>query len=274
MSGEKVPFSPEKLRASLEKSGAGTEDVAFILDDISAMLYEDITTRKIYDRAFQLLRKKSRSNAARYKLKKALVELGPTGYPFEQYIGELMKYQGYDVQVGVIVQGNCVPHEIDVIAQKDNKQLMIECKFHSKQTRRSDIKVPLYIQSRYMDVKKAWSRLPGHENKSYEAWIFTNTRFTTVALDYGACAGLKLIGWDYPNHGSLKDRIDIAGLHPITCLTSLTKMEKGKLLVKKKVLCRELCAEPSLLYDINIKEKRHNTILKEAHAICEVNRVL
>ncbi len=271
MSGEKVPFSSGKLKRSLEKSGAGTADVTFILADITAMLYEDIPTKEIYARAFSLLRKKSRSNAARYKLKRALIELGPTGYPFEQYVGELMKYQGYDVEVNVFVKGHCVTHEIDVIAKKEHKQFMVECKFHTKQSRNCDIKVPLYIQSRFKDVEKVWAKLPGHEHMFHQGWIFTNTRFTSVALEYGECVGLKLIGWDYPKQGSLKDRIDIAGLHPITCLTSLTKKEKVLLLNRRKVLCRDLCSDPELLFMVGIKESRHANILKEAHAVCSLN---
>ena len=31
------------------------------------------------------------------ELKNALRELGPTGYPFERFVGELLKYQGYQV---------------------------------------------------------------------------------------------------------------------------------------------------------------------------------
>ncbi len=271
MSGEKVPFSSGKLRNSLEKSGAGVKDVDFILEDIISRLYEDISTKEIYARAFSLLKKISRANAARYKLKKALLELGPTGYPFEQYVGELMKYQGFDVEVSVYVKGQCVTHEIDVIAQKDHKYFMVECKFHTRQTKHCDIKVPLYIQSRFKDLEKVWNKMPGHKDKFHQGWIFTNTRFTSMALEYGNCIGLKLIGWDYPQQGSLKDRIDIAGLHPVTCLTSLTKREKSKLLDIRKVLCRDLCVHPEVLFSIGIKESRHKNILKEADDVCRVN---
>ncbi len=271
MSGEKVSFSSMKLRYSLEKSGAGAKDVEDILTTIKAMLYEGISTKEIYAKAFSLLRKKSRANAARYKLKRALLELGPTGYPFEQYVGELLKYQGYDVIVGTIVQGHCIPHEVDVIAKKNNTQLMVECKFHTKQTRHSDVKIPLYIQSRFKDIEKVWAKLPGHEDTFHQGWIVTNTRFTTVALEYGLCAGLQLVGWDYPKHGSLKDRIDIAGLHPITCLTSITNKEKSTLLKRKKVLCKDLCANPQLLFEIGAKESRHAKILAEAEAVCKTN---
>jgi hypothetical protein len=79
-----------------------------------------------------------------------------------------------------------------------------------------------------------------------------------------------LVGWDYPKKGSLKERIDESGLHPITCLTTLTKNEKQKFLSKEKVLCMELCDHPELLKSIGISEKRHGNILKEARELCNL----
>jgi hypothetical protein len=94
--------------------------------------------------------------------------------------------------------------------------------------------------------------------------VVTNTRFTEDAIQYGKCSGLVLIGWDYPQQGSLSDRINLAGLHPITCLTTLTKPEKLKLIDKMVVLCKGLCDKPKLLNEIGIAETRIKGILKEA----------
>lgn len=61
------------------------------------------------------------------------MELGPSGFPFEKFISEILKFQGFAVQVGVIVEGHCVKHEIDVVAEKGEEHFMIECKFHNTQ---------------------------------------------------------------------------------------------------------------------------------------------
>src|SRR5690606_6702976 len=149
-----------------------------------------------------------------------------SGYPFEKYVGEILKHEGYKTRVGQIVQGHCVQHEVDVIASKDDQHFMVECKFHSDQVRKCDVKIPLYIHSRFLDVEKAWEQRPGHGHKFHQGWVMTNPRFTTDATQYGTCAGLNLVSWDFPKKGSLRERIDGSGLHPITCLTTLTKKEK------------------------------------------------
>jgi len=269
-SGEHVIFNESKLMHSLEQSGASDLVIGQIMNEVTLLLYPGITTKEIYKTAFSLLRKSSRPTAARYKLKKAILELGPTGFPFEKFIGEILSYQGFHTQVGVMVNGHCVHHEVDVVAEKEEKHFMVECKFHSDQGRHCDVKIPLYIHSRFQDIEKQWRKRDGHEAKFHQGWIFTNTRFTSDAIQYGNCVGLMLIGWDYPKRGSLKERIDVSGLHPVTCLTTISKHEKQKLLSKDKVLCMELCNSPELLKSIGVNEQRHKNILKEAHDLCNM----
>ncbi|ELR69211.1 hypothetical protein C900_05282 [Fulvivirga imtechensis AK7] len=270
MSGEKDAFDVFKLKHSLEKSGAGDELVRKIIEEVKSSLYEGISTKKIYKQAFSLLRKNSRPAAARYALKKAIMELGPTGYPFENFIGEILKYQGFLVKVGVIVKGHCVNHEVDVIAEKGTKHFMVECKFHRDQGRHCDVKVPLYIHSRFKDIERQWKKHPDHESKIHQGWIFTNTRFTSDAIQYSSCMGLALVGWDYPRKGSLKERIDIAGLHPVTCLTTLTRHEKQLLLEKNIVLCRQLDSQSQLLSEIGVVKARHSAVIKEVEGLAIV----
>lgn len=195
-SGEKMKFSLNKLRFSLSKSGADKRTVNHIIDKVQEELYDGITTKEIYNRAFALLKKKDSYLASKYKLKKAIYELGPTGYPFERFISAILKYSGYDTAVGKILQGQCVSHEIDVIANKNGSTAAIECKFHSEEGRNCNVKVPLYIASRFTDVKTHWDSKP-HETELTEGWVVTNTRFTEDALQYGKCIGLYLLSWDY-----------------------------------------------------------------------------
>jgi hypothetical protein len=267
-SGAKALFSETKLHNSLQRAGATEEQIAGIMEEMTGKMYNEIPTKKIYKMAFSLLKSSSRHLAAKYHLKQALMELGPSGFPFEKYIGAIMSHQGYVTIVGEFVNGKCVQHEIDVIALKDHHQLMIECKYHNHAGIFCDVKVPLYIQSRFKDVEYEWLKQSTNKNISYQGAVVTNTRFSSDAIKYGTCAGLKLIGWDYPLKGSLKDQIDGLGLYPITCLTSLTKLEKQALLDRKVVLCLELNQNPKLLDHLNIKASRMNNILLEIHQIC------
>lgn len=268
-SGLKVPFDKAKLKQSILHAGANTQQADEIVREVIEMLVEGMSTHKIYKTAFRLLRNYSYPAAARYKLKQAIMDLGPSGFPFEQFISELLKHKGYQTKVGLIVQGHCVKHEIDVIAEKDEHHFMIECKFHNRQGYIGDVKIPLYIQSRFLDVEKQWKQIDGNAEKFHQGWVITNTRFSDDATQYGRCMNLNLVGWDYPKHNGLKDWIDGSGLHPVTCLTTLTRGEKQQLLDKKIVLCKTLHHNYTVLQSIGVKPPRLQKVMDECAALSE-----
>jgi len=270
--GYVVPFAEEKLKASLMHAGADKKMIDDILTTIKPQLYNGIPTKEIYKMAFALLKAGSRPMAAKYHLKSGIMELGPSGYAFERFFGEILKHQGYKIRIGEIVQGKCVSHEIDVIAEKDNDFFMIECKYHNLPGNVSSVKIPLYIQSRFKDVEAVWMEVKGHESKFHQGWVVTNTRFTTDAIQYGVCAGLNLVGWDYPQKGSLKDLIDSLGLYPLTCLTSLTKGEKSVLLEKDIVLCQEIYHNEKLLLTAGLKPARIKLVMDEVSQLCQTTK--
>ncbi len=263
--GEKVPFDEEKLRSALSRSGATAGEAEEAIESVRKILQEGISTRKIYQYAYQRLRKKSKHAAGRYRLKRAMMELGPSGYPFEKFVAKLLEAQGYHCLINQIQQGKCVDHELDVVAAKENLRIMIECKYHSDAERKSDVKVPLYIHSRFMDVKAAWEK--ENSGKNFKGMVITNTRFSEDATNYARCSGLLIVSWDYPQGNSLKDQIDRTGVHPITTLGLLKKTEKQQLLDKGVVLCRELPDHIQLLENMRIDRVRIKNILKEAGEI-------
>lgn len=267
-SGEMTPFHEDKLRTSLKRSGADDSQIDQIISEISAQLYYGISTKKIYRLAFNLLKGTSKHFAARYHLKQGIMELGPSGYPFEKFVGEILSQQGFSVEVGQIVKGKCVNHEVDVIALADHHHFMIECKYHNQRGIVCDVKIPLYIQSRFKDVEAEWLKIPGHASKIHQGWVVTNTKFSSDAIQYGNCSGLKLLGWDYPAKGSLKELIDEFGLYPITCLTTLSHAEKQQLLDMKIVLCKEICNNQKLLSDIGMNEMKIKKVIEEGQKLC------
>jgi hypothetical protein len=267
-SGQKVKFSIDKLKNSLRRSGADEKLVAQIVDIVRDELYQGISTKEIYNRAFSLLKKKKSVYASKYKLKKAIYELGPTGFPFEKFVAAILFYSGYEVKTGQILNGKCVTHEVDVIAHKNNQHIVAECKFHNEEGRNCDVKIPLYIHSRFQDILQ-YNQLNDTLYKTpNEGWVITNTRFTSDALQYGACAGLKLLSWDYPKGQGLKDRIDRLGLYPITVSTLLSSREKEFLLSRDIVLCRQLINDAFYLDHLGISNGRKNRLLKEIELLC------
>lgn len=267
-SGEKVKFSIGKLRNSLKHSGADDKLVQQIVDTVLDELYQGISTKEIYNRALALLKQKKSVFASKYKLKKAIYELGPTGFPFEKFVAAILDYSGYKTEVGKIMPGVCVTHEIDVFAEKNGNVNVIECKFHGEEGRNCNVKVPLYIHSRYQDVKQQWEKSTDRSKKMERGGVVTNTRFTQDAIIYGNCVGLDLLSWDYPKENGLKDRIDRLGLYPITVSHLLTNREKQFLLSRDVVVFRQLIKDQFFLDHLGLSEKRKEKILKEIGTLC------
>lgn len=263
--GDLVPFDEQKLRDSLLRADATGPVADGIIEVIAKQLSHGMSTRTIYREAFKQLRAKSRHAAGRYRLKRALFELGPSGYPFEHFVSKLMQAQGFETQVGVIKPGKCVQHEIDVWAKDAANLRMTECKFHSDPKRKSAIQTALYVQARFQDLVAGLTA--GERKLQPEAYLITNTRFTTEAMAYGQCMGMQLIGWDQPQHRGLKQWIDSSGFHPLTCLSSLTKQEKRLLLEAGTVLCSDLNA--AVLSTVGIPQQKHEKVLSECASITE-----
>jgi hypothetical protein len=239
-SGQKEPFAREKLEESLMRSGADRSLIQKVADEVEGRLAPGIATEKIYALAFELLRRRAVHHASRYALKRALLELGPSGHPFETFVSEILKNHGYEVEVDRVLPGFCVNHEVDIVAKKDEKHLMTEVKFHNQLGRKTDIRVALYTHARFEDIRKRCESEKGHEEEIHGAMLVTNTKFTSEAVQYGRCAGLTLLGWDYPGNGNLQSLIEAARLYPVTCLTGLPPSARRQLLNRNVLLCRDL----------------------------------
>lgn len=264
-SGEQVSFDENKLRTSLKRAGADQRSIDIVVVELEGYLQSGMSTHKVYKKAYSILSKLSHASAGRYRLKKAIMELGPTGYPFEKFVGAIIQHQGFSAKTGVIVEGKCVQHEVDVVAENNETIIVVECKYHRDGNRKSDVKVPLYIRSRFNDIYDKWKKDGIIGNRNFEAWVVTNTRFTGDAEKFGDCSGLKMVSWDYPNHNSLRNMVDRAGLHPLTSLKSLTKKEKQRILEIGIVLCREITAE--ILIKSMVPSNKINKVLLEARSL-------
>ncbi|TYC14121.1 ATPase [Bizionia gelidisalsuginis] len=267
--GEIELFLFEKLKQSLQSTGASKAVISTIINKIKTDIYDGISSDEIYKKAFVLLKKHNKISASRYSLKRAIFDLGPTGYPFERLVGALLKEKGYKTKVGVIIKGKCVTHEIDVLAEKDENVYAIECKFHSDAKAASNVKIPLYINSRFLDIQEHWNT--NSKNKTYlkQGWLVTNTRFTSEAINYGKCVGLTLLSWDYPENNGLKANIDTLALYPVTTLTTLTKREKHQLIEKNIVLVKELAKATEIMKSIGISDHKIKRVLTEVNELCQ-----
>ncbi len=265
--GVREPFDPGKLRGSLSRAGAAPEAAESIAKDIEGKLYDGIPTHEIYAAAFKELRDHRRHAAARYSLKRAVVEFGPSGFPFEQYLGKLFKAEGFlDIAVDQIIQGACVEHEVDVVYRDGDKHFYTEAKFHNTLGFKTDLKTVLYVKARIDDIRDA-ANAKGAKGETC-GLVVTNTKFTSMAIAYASCKGLELLSWDYPEQHTLHERIEQMKLYPVTALTSLSQHEKTALLSQKIVLCKDVLDDTRALAAAGIQGARAEKVLAEAGALC------
>lgn len=283
--GSKEAFDQKKLYESLVKSGAEPHQADKIMREVIASMRERMLEAKqkqsthaheeflftagdIYHEAYTILKRSARVVAARYSLRRSMLQFGPTGFPFEAYVAEVFKAKwGFQAITGQIVLGGCVPHEVDVVAWNKEKLIMAEVKYHSDAASKTDTKVSLYVRARFDDLAGTTFNYGGIERKLSEGWLITNTRFTDTAIIYGNCKGLKMLSWDYPEKGNLQDLIEETQLHPITCLTSLSDGEKRILMDKDIVLARSLYTKRPILREMGFSEKRIEGLLDEVDEI-------
>ncbi len=268
-SGEDEAFSEEKLRRSLFNAGARPETVDHIINDLKSWIYHGITSRRIYAHAFDMLRKERTAASLRYRLKHAILELGPTGYPFERFIGLLFEHMGYSTEVGVVVPGNCVTHEMDVIATRESLQHLVECKYHKDQGSHVGVQVPLYVRSRVNDIIHRREAESDYAGFSFKGWVVTNTRFSEDARAFGECAGLNLLAWNYPAGKGLKEQIESYRIYPVTVLKSLSLKDKQALMNRGVVTCEQLWKDKHILERMALGTTKIRPVMRELAHIYE-----
>lgn len=268
--GEIVEFEISKLENSLRNSGAEENSIKKVIANILPNCVEGVTTREIYKLAFDELKKISNSVAARYSLKKALLELGPAGFYFEQWIARVFQNIGYKTETGQLIKGHSVTHEADVIAKKDEKTYWVECKFRNAEDTKISVTTPMYVLSRIKDISNIQYNLFGTKTEFTDGWLITNTYFTKDSIAFSEYYGLRLLSWDYPKDKNIKSLVDQNALYPITCLTTLDGKQKQKLLEEKCVLAKELFNNQNLLNILELNEEKKSEVLKEARELMTI----
>lgn len=265
--GTSEGFKVEKLKRSLRRAGATKTEVIDIVKQVEMILHDGIKTQEIYRHAFELMRNSEAPIRARYSLRRALFGLGPTGFPFEDFLSRLFEREGYQTKTRVTLQGNCAEHELDVAAYSPEHTFVVEAKFHSRPGVKSDLQVALYSYARLLDLKD--THICNEDVCGVrELMIVTNTKFTSTAEQYGECAGLTLLSWDYPKNNNLHDRIQKAGLYPVTVLQSLSQSQKKGLIARGVIVCSDLLEKPQLLRHAHLSQKRTERVLAEARDLC------
>ncbi len=260
-------FNPAKLEHSLRRSGADAAQAQAVLSEVESRMKPGMTTRDIYTNAFQILKEMGGPIATRYTLRSAILDLGPTGFPFEDFIARLFTYEGYKTLVRQNLQGKCALHEVDVVGHKADKSFIGEVKFHRDPGYKSDLQVALYSYARFLDVQD--SKVCSEDICGINTLkIITNTKFTTALVEYAECKGIELHSWGYPHgEGSIESLVEKYHMYPITILSSLSVHQKTLLMQRGIVLCRDLIDRRTELLEYRLPEKIIEHAVMEAKGL-------
>lgn len=229
--GSQELFDEEKIRLSMANAGADRASIEKAINNIKKNLTEFMPSEKIYKIAVKTLQKHEPVTAIKYTLKRSMMDLGPDGFVFERYLAEVLAEHGYKTTVGAYVNGFCVEHEVDIIAEKNNSHIMVECKYHNNPGSKSDIQVALYVNARYQDLKRGSQS--GRINYDFtEGWLATNTRCSSQAIKYAGCSGLGIVAWHYPPDKNLEYYIESKKIYPVSILPDLKPHQKMGLFKK------------------------------------------
>lgn len=267
--GRVEEFQPRKIKRTLLRAGVSKVTAGKIMEKIEDTLYDGITTEEILKRVKALIPKQEIQAAIRYDLKGAIMRLGPTGFPFETFVAEILEHYGYKTKLRTFLKGRCVRHEIDVIAERTNGAVircMVECKFHNQLGGYVDLKDVLYTYARFLDLNEGSAI--GKGDRFDEAWLVSNTRASPEAKRYASCRGLRLLCWKYPKSGSLEKMIEEKNLYPVTMLPSVDKDTLDKLFAASLMLAKDF-----VTHDISYINKTGLTKGKLENLISEAKQL-
>ncbi len=271
--GSNEIFDPERLASSLRRSGAGEFAAKHIAEAITDTVAPGTSSKEIYMRAFALLRRRARPVAARYALRAAMLELGPSGHPFEDFISHLYRSEGWNVETRKTNQGKCVSHEVDFYAshKEQNEFLAAELKYHNDPGYKTDLKVALYVKSRFDDIFACDAST--RSCPIDRGILITNTKFTSEAISYAECSGVELLGWGYPVNNSLFMRMSRAKAYPVTTLTGLSRAEKRLLIEHGIIAVDEIVNDRRALDPLHLPSGRVGELVAEADGLLSLPHV-
>ena len=264
--GERELFSLKKIYISCRNSGLDDYSARRVVGKIKQEIYPGITTLEISKLINEALRKEFPQSAIKFSLKSAIRKLGPAGFTFEKYVGEIFSRNGYEVKLNQHLFGLCrCEYEIDFLAKKDDLIYVGECKYHNLPGERVDLRIALANHARFLDI----SRNPFFKSKKLKSILVTNTKFTSEAMRYSKCVGVAMLGWKYPKKKGLEYLIEKENLYPITILPSFKGYLTEVFAQKRKMIALDLLESPvtKLSQKLGVREKEIAKLVREAEIL-------
>ncbi len=259
VSGELQNFNAKKIYNSIREAGGSSKLAKGAIKEIRKKLYPNIPTSEILEIILNYL-KVEPGVSERYDLKRAVMSLGPSGFPFEDFFARVLEYYGYCAKTGNKLKGKFIFHEVDVIAEKNFKKWMVECKYHNEGGIITRLHPAMYTYARFLDLNKY---------NFCGSWLVTNTKCSEDAIKYSKGVNQKITSWNYPSGESLLELIENKKIYPITILKDLSKSVLEKLYSLKLVVANDLLEKDIhwLMKNTNLSEKNVKSILEELKII-------
>ncbi|MBI4176966.1 MAG: restriction endonuclease [Candidatus Aenigmarchaeota archaeon] len=202
-------FDGDKIIRTCLRSGLSEGDAETVLQHVGKKAYDKIPTNVLLHIILKEIRKHSEPAAMRYSLRASLASLSPEGVFFELYVKKVLEEHGYVVEHSKITRGKCAEHEIDLIASKDGKKSMIECKHHKNHHTFAGLGEAMVTWAAFEDTAA--------RNNFSDAWLVCSTKVSAHAQAYASCKNLKLMCWD----NGLNEMVEGPKLYPVTIIGSM-----------------------------------------------------
>lgn len=270
--GEREPLSLRKVERAAKRVGASNQLARRIAREIKQSTVDGTSTTEIYNQVRALLNKDIPAAAIKFSLKEAMRKMGPAGFYFEKFVGDIYTQAGYNVKINQIVPGKCIKDfEIDFLADKKGILKIGECKYRNQPGNRVDMITALANYARFLDLQNGiFLNKKQHQGLNIKSVIVTNTKFSGHAIKYSKCMGVDLLGWHYPTTGGLEHLIEKHQLYPVTILPSVTNHFAEVLATKDIMLVKDIAG----LSEADLKQKTGTTGPQLSRLIKEANLLL
>jgi len=255
-------FDHKKIYNTVRAAGASKKLASSAVKEVKSKFKKNSPSEEILKFLVDYL-KQEPGVSQRYNLKRAIMALGPTGFPFEKFFARVLEYYEYKTTVDNKLNGKRIIQEVDIVATDTVKDIkwMVECKYHNEFGIITKLHPALYTYARFLDLKRYKFDFP---------WLVTNTRCSKDAIEYSKGVNLKITSWNYPIKESLQVLVEKKQTYPITILTSVTNEEINKFYDANLVVAKDLLVEDlrELSRRVKIDEKRLGKIIEEVKDVC------
>ena len=259
--GEKEEFEKEKIIRTLSRSDVERNKAEEIAKEIEKNVSEGDTTRYIYKLILKELDKLEPISSFVYKLREAISKID--SLKFELYIKQVLEANGYTCIWNKVINGDCITHQIDIIAEKDFIYF-VECKHHLNHHKMFGLGGVLEIQARLEDLKDGYKKGKNKFNFK-QAWLINNAKISNHAKRYAKAKNIKLTGWRFGGDESLEWLVQKKKIYPISVL-KIDENSKKRLFNNNILTIQDLFKKSDFVrkilknkFDYVLKQARHLT---------------